>query len=152
MRKLIIKHFALDYIAIIFGQRTNWVRAANIIFPLFCINGVYSIKTETYPLETTIGIILLALLVIALFFGFVYFKLYPVKWEELDRMQKWQYGHAASTGELSPAVKLSREQLNYFNVIDEYYTDLFKRTKNWKVGTLLVNSLSAIISVLIILV
>ena len=28
----------------------------------------------------------------ALFFGFVYFRFFPVKWEELDEFQKFQYG------------------------------------------------------------
>lgn len=44
--------------------------------------------------------------VLVLYFGFPigglgYFERYPVKWIELDEEQKWYYGRAAMSGELS---------------------------------------------------
>jgi len=87
MRKLIVKYFALDYICRVFGKSVNFVRAANVIFPLMCLSGILMMANA--------GIIFtmsLILTLLSLFLGFVYFRISPIKWEELDKNQKWQFG------------------------------------------------------------
>jgi len=93
MRKLIVKNFALDYFGNLFGWKFNAPRASRIIFPLFVITGILiAFFTPNWPTPTFILSILYLLDVIALFFGFVYFRINPIKWDELDEEQKLQYG------------------------------------------------------------
>lgn len=84
MRKLIIRLFALEYIASVNGIVLNWTRASNVIFPLMCINGAYIVLTDSFPFDTPVGIVLFSILVIALFFGFGYFNIKPLKEDEID--------------------------------------------------------------------
>ena len=80
-RKLIVKYFALNYI----GKKLTGLRAGTIILPLVIINGLI---TAFYDFN----LIAFFPLAIALYFGFVYFIGNPVKWNELDKSQKFQYG------------------------------------------------------------
>ena len=101
MRKLIVKYFALDYFYNIFGWKLNGPRAGSIILPLFILTGLSLIFfTPDYPNPSFITWVLYLLDIIALFFGFVYFHFKPVKWEELDENQKFQYGFSGK--ELTP--------------------------------------------------
>ncbi len=79
IRKFAIKYFALGY-------PSGMLRASTIIYPLVVINGILVIllKSPSY--------FALSLLGIAVYFGFVYFRYYPVKFSELDKFQKYQYG------------------------------------------------------------
>lgn len=79
MRSLIIKLFALNHIVVIFGKLLSFPRAANIIVPVMCLTAAW-----TNP----ITILLLALVV---FIPFVYLRLYPAQYNELDRDQKLQW-------------------------------------------------------------
>jgi hypothetical protein len=93
MRKLIVKHFALDYFITIFGKKFNAPRASRVIFPLFLLTGFTLIFfTPDYPEPSPILWTFYILDLTALFFGFVYFRIWPVKWEELDESQKFQMG------------------------------------------------------------
>lgn len=93
MRKYIVKYFALDYFYNIFGIKLNGPRAGAIILPLFILTGLTScFLTPDWPNPSFILWFLYLLDVISLFFGFVYFHIKPVKWEELDENQKYQYG------------------------------------------------------------
>lgn len=93
MRHLIVKFFALDYLYNIFGWRLNGARAGTIILPLFCITGILlAFFTPDYPTPTPLLWFVYWLDALVLFFGFVYFRFYPVKWEELDNSQKLQLG------------------------------------------------------------
>jgi len=83
MRKFLVKHFVLNYN--IFGY--NAPRASRIIFPLMILNGIF----WDYKKPTIFNVSLLVLLVIALFFGFIYFRFYPAQYNELDNEQKEQY-------------------------------------------------------------
>ena len=88
MRKVLINYFALSYSVKLFGKTVNWVRAANVIFPLFVITGLFMI------INTTIAYCILPLLAISVFYGFVYFEIYPIKETEidlLDNVQKYLY-------------------------------------------------------------
>lgn len=91
MRKFLIKHFVLDYWFTLLGRRYNAPRASRIIFPLFVITGL------VHTLEPSIlSWCLIGLTVVSLYLGFVHFTLpwNKVKWEELDDIQKYQYGYA----------------------------------------------------------
>lgn len=87
MRKFIVKYFAMDYICRAFGYTFNFVRAATFIFPLFVLNALLVLKFD-YQVWQLITAIPLAL---SLFFGFIYFRIAPVEWEELDNEQLFQY-------------------------------------------------------------
>lgn len=84
MRKLIVQQFALDAWIRVFGRVYNFPRASRIIFPLFVLAGIAEIY-ETFEAVTLI------LCAISVFFGFVYFRFYPVKFDELNDVQKYQY-------------------------------------------------------------
>lgn len=89
MRKLVIKFFALDYIVRVFGSTYNWTRGANIIFPLFILAGM-CLLSELYVLLY----IMLCLIAVAVFFGFVYFQLFPLTEKDreyFDDVQRWQF-------------------------------------------------------------
>lgn len=93
MRQLLVKFFVLDYFLKVFGVRYNMPRASAIIYPLFVITGfLIAYFTPEWPTPTILLWVFYALDAIALFFGFIYFKIKPVKWEELDTLQKFQYG------------------------------------------------------------
>lgn len=89
MRKLVIKFFALDYIVSVFGSTYNWTRSANIIFPLFILAGM-CLLSELYVLLY----IMLCLIAVAVFFGFIYFQLFPLTEKDrkyFDDVQRWQF-------------------------------------------------------------
>lgn len=89
MRKFVIKFFALDYIVRVFGSTYNWTRSANIIFPLFILAGM-CLLSELYVLLY----IMLCLIAVAVFFGFVYFQLFPLTENDrkyFDDVQRWQF-------------------------------------------------------------
>ena len=105
VRKLIVRHFALDYTIKLFGRKYNAPRASRIIFPLFLLTGILNILNTGWPTPTTTILVVYFLDVLSIFFGFVYFNLWPAKWEELDDDQKWQYGQF-------PSIKLTKKQKN----------------------------------------
>lgn len=103
MRKIIVKHFALDAWVVLFGRVVNFPRASRVISPLFVLAGV----AEIYQSFEAITLILCA---IAIFFGFVYFRFKPVDYWELNDVQKFQYGVKK---------QLTMEQeLDYYMVIE----------------------------------
>lgn len=88
MRKFLIKYFALDYHVIIFGQRLMWTRSANVLFPLFVLCGYLSV------IESALLYYVLPILTIAAFFGFVYFRIRPIKNVDVDMfddVQKYSF-------------------------------------------------------------
>jgi hypothetical protein len=103
MRKFLVRNFVLDYRGNYFGWKYNAPRASRIIYPLMVVTGYFAVTNPDYPNPTVLVWILYALLATSLFFGFVYFRFYPAKWEELDDYQKFQYG-------IFKAAELSREQ------------------------------------------
>lgn len=86
MRKFIVKFFALDYIY----KGVTWTRSANIIFPLMLLNMAFGLLDVSDWLQY-VG---MALLFIALFIGFVYFKIKPLTendFKYMDKVQLMQY-------------------------------------------------------------
>lgn len=143
MRKLIVKYFALDYKCEFFGKTVTFVRAANVIAPVFFLNGILAIANESGP-RTTLELIALGLLAIVLFLGFIYFRIKPVKFNELDESQKYQYGQAVKSGQLTKDIKLSPSELAEWNEIDEKY----KVSRPSNLLALLVNPISLVIFLL----
>jgi hypothetical protein len=103
MRKFLVRNFVLDYRVKLFGKYYNSPRASRIIFPLFVITGIANILNDDFPTPTPLIWFLYFLVALALFFGFVYFRFRPVKFNELDDFQKLQYGYA-------PFVNLTNEE------------------------------------------
>lgn len=114
MRKFIVKHFAMDYICKVFGYTFNFVRPATFIFPLFVLNGIIAIKYD-YP---TWQIIFLIPLVVSLFLGFLYFRFFPVKWQELDMEQLFQYQSVIKRNVIRQ--EIIPEMVNSFNEASSY--------------------------------
>lgn len=81
-RKFILRNFALDYITPV----GNFVRAANWIFPGFVAMGTFGVVFD----NDTMVYVSLVYTLIAVFFGFIYFRLFPLKEEEYDLLSETQ--------------------------------------------------------------
>ncbi|GIZ15272.1 hypothetical protein [Capnocytophaga catalasegens] len=97
MRKQVIKFFSLDYIVFMFGRQIRWTRSANIIFPLMVLSGALTIA------QSPLRFVSLGLLAIALFLGFGYFLLLPLRqadYDYFDEVQKyiWDFHHHKAIG------------------------------------------------------
>jgi hypothetical protein len=93
MRKLLVKHFVLDYKVNLFGREYTAPRASRIIYPVMFFTGLQVAMLENYPTPTTLLWISYFISAVCVFFGFAYFRIKPAKWEELDDNQKRQYGY-----------------------------------------------------------
>ncbi len=126
MRKFIVKHFALDYICRVFDYTFNFTRSATFIFPLFVLNGIIALKYD-FPVWQIVFLIPLA---VSLFFGFLYFRFFPVKWQELDMEQLHQYRSAIERNWIKTEV--TPELVNAFNKASGYVFDNIWNKKNYK--------------------
>jgi hypothetical protein len=115
IRQFLVRNFVLDYTFKLFGVQRNAPRASRIIYPLMAITGYFSATNPDYPTPTLLIWVLYALLATALFFGFIYFRIYPAKWEELDEIQKFQYGSVKGDS-------LKKEQRKEWLLISKKYT------------------------------
>lgn len=113
-REIIVHLFALSYLVKIGNLKFTFVRAANMITPCFMLCGIALIKNPNYPVMDMFTIISLILCFIMLFFGFVYFKFYPVKREELDTEQKFFYD------EYQKSFKGKLHSNNFANYVDTF--------------------------------
>lgn len=159
MRKFIIKNFALDHISVVFGKPINWVRAANWLYPSFLIAGLYSLYNGA-DFMNPIGIVILIWLVVMIFFGFVYFRIRPVKWHELDTSQKWQYGNAAIFNKTSKKLPFTEEmQKEWFEIKDTWATDIYgnpekgiqRKYRFYNIGAFIITPLALIITLAVII-
>jgi hypothetical protein len=114
MRKWLVKNFVLDYMVSIFGKKYNAPRASRIIYPVFVITGIANVFNDNWPTPTLFVWFMYLLTATSLFFGFVYFRFFPVKWGELDEFQKFQYGHF-------PYANLTTKQYQEWITIREKY-------------------------------
>jgi hypothetical protein len=96
MRQLLVKLFVLDYKFRLFNLTYNAPRASRIIYPVMVITGLQVALNPNYPTPDIYLWISYFVTALALFFGFVYFKIKPAKWVELDNDQKRQYGYFSS--------------------------------------------------------
>jgi hypothetical protein len=114
MRKWLVKNFVLDYMFKLFGKTYNAPRASRIIFPIFVITGLLVATNPDWPTPTPLIWLMYLFCATSLFFGFVYFKIKPAKWEELDKFQKFQYG-AFKINQLTP-----NQLKEYLQIYKEY--------------------------------
>ena len=91
MRKFLVKNFVLDYSITLFNRKWNAPRASRIIYPIMFLTGYLVATNPNYPTPDLFLWIMYFLSFLALFFGFVYFRIKPAKFEELDKEQKIQY-------------------------------------------------------------
>lgn len=98
MRKLILNLFALSYRAKIFGTLIPQLRASVIIFPLFLLMMISFIINSMI-----LKFISIPLLIVAIFYGFVYFRIFPIQEEDLKYLDKSQLN-----------------QYNMYNNLEEY--------------------------------
>lgn len=98
MRKLILNLFALSYRAKIFGTLIPQLRASVIIFPLFLLMMISFIINSII-----LKFISIPLLIVAIFYGFVYFRIFPIHEEDLKYLDKSQLN-----------------QYNMYNNLEEY--------------------------------
>ena len=87
MRKFIVQRFALDYYTKFAGLTGKFPRASTIIMPLFAFTGMNHTLLE-YANKDAVTIALALPTLVALFFGFIYFRIKPVTYSELDWEQK----------------------------------------------------------------
>lgn len=98
MRKFILNLFALSYRAKIFGTLIPQLRASVIIFPLFLL-----MMISFFINSMILKFISIPLLIVAIFYGFVYFRIFPIQEEDLKYLDKSQLN-----------------QYNMYNNLEEY--------------------------------
>lgn len=128
MRKFITKHFALDYICKFYGYTFNFTRSATFIFPLFVINAILALNFGFTPLQ----LITLIPFGISLFFGFMYFRFYPISHEEMDIVQIYQYGEALRKNVVFSDDKEKTEVVEKIIQANAYVYENIENAKNYR--------------------
>lgn len=123
MRKLILNLFALSYRAKIFGTLIPQLRASVIIFPLFLL-----MMISFFINSMILKFISIPLLIVAIFYGFVYFRIFPIQEEDLKYLDKSQLN-----------------QYNMYNNLEEY------NNEDDSILYLLINPIIIVIFLLILL-
>lgn len=117
LRKFIVKNFAFGYTIRIGELNISSLRCTRIMLPTFIITTlvIKEITPTTYDFYDYF-LMLLSLIEIWIgfsCFGFDYFSLFPVKWNELDDEQKIQYGN------INFEKLMLNEQIEYLDLMDE---------------------------------
>ena len=149
MRKFLINQLALNHISIVFGKTINWVRIGNWAIPSFCIGGLYSIYTDM-DFMNPMGILILLVIALQNLVALVYFRLKPIKWDELDLSQKWQYGQALFSQQLTKELPKSERYkiLSEWDEVNRKFRSKLESKKFYNIGPFLVVPVSIIITVL----
>lgn len=143
MRNFLVKNFAFYHMVRLFGKSISWLRAANFLFPTFLVGGVYSVYTNG-EFDSIMGILILIWTAIMAFFGFVYFRIRPAKWAELDKDQKFQYGEISLSSKLN---KLSAEEMKEWQKIKKEHIKKIEKSKFYNVKAFLVNVIALILAI-----
>lgn len=96
IRIFLVRQFALNRLTKVLGfigPYRSTLRCTRIIYPLVVLTGYFWVQSPDYPHPTTLALILMIAMIISLLIGFVYFRFFPVKWDELDDFQKYQFGY-----------------------------------------------------------
>lgn len=118
MRQFIVKHFALNKTIKVFGFYVTSLRIGRwTMLSLLTLMGVLALGTPWG--FNPIAYLFLAIFLMMIFFGFFYFNIWPVKWEELDDDQKLQAGVAVRSGQST--MKLTLEQWREWEKLYEKY-------------------------------
>ena len=142
-RKLLVKLFVGDMMVQLFGKAFHYARAANIIVPSIMLLA-YLLTDSDYPKIAGNDYIGLGVLAISIFFGFAYFRIKPVSWEELSNDQKFQYGNFST-------VKLTYNQIIERNKIIDDIKNRQETVRFHNVGWFLINIIAVIVTVLLLL-
>lgn len=108
MRKWLVRNFVLGTWVKAFGKTWHTLRAPRVIVPVFVTLGMVIITDPAYPAFQWWDAVILGVFAVMFdlgfsFFPFSYFKLNPVKYEELDDEQKLDWLRAIESGQLTTA-------------------------------------------------
>lgn len=103
IRKWIVKNFVLGTFVTVFGRTLHTLRAPRVIFPLFALTGI--VMSADWAIQWY-DAILLGLIALSFWIGFPmfkwsYFRLFPIEYDELDDMQKYDWIRAQKSGSLT---------------------------------------------------
>ncbi len=146
MRNLIVKYLALSYRVKVFGKKFAFVRAANVIVPVMLLLFWAILNNESYPVPDLFTWVMLAITAVVCGVNLVYLRFFPVKWEELDKEQKWYYGSGVRMGKLPHS--LTDTQMKEYQRIDNYERYDVSRFHN--VGAFLVIPICVVVFLLVI--
>lgn len=92
IRKFIVKYFALSYRVNLLGIVAFFPRASAVIVPLI-LTLMLGMVVDSFILRALAIVLLVPSVWISFdWFGIGYFAVWPVKWGELDTIQKYIYG------------------------------------------------------------
>ncbi len=146
MRKLIVKYLALSYRVRLFGKEFAFVRAANVVVPMLLLLGYALINSESYPTPDLFTWVMLGVTLVLWSVIIVYLKAKPVKWNELDREQKWFWGNGIRMGKLPR--NLTKLQMDEYESIDK--RERYDKSKFHNIKAFLVNPICVVILLLVI--
>ena len=109
MRKFLTKYFVLT--------KANDIRLGLTNISLLTIFGLLLAYTGYSTLTTIFAVPALFML----FVTFVYFRIWPSAWEELNDEQKWNYGWAIKNGKSSKIRTLTPEQEKEWQILDKKF-------------------------------
>lgn len=149
MRNFLIKNFVLDYIYKVWGVTFRYTRGAVIIWPTFVITGLNIALDLDWPEIDLFDVLSLVWLLITVFFGFAYFRMKPVKFDELkDLEQVFVYEQALNKKIIFQ--ELSEEMMFKMQEANRYVRDNIENKRNYKPHRILMHPLVAIIITTII--
>lgn len=132
MRKFIIKNFALDYMFKLRGMKSDSVigftRAAVFIYPSFVFTGMFFLTTDEIQLPQILALIFLAFMI---FIGFVYLRIKPVKFHELEDLEQvYQYEQALMKNIIIH--EITEEMMLKFQEANRYITENIENKRSYK--------------------
>lgn len=128
MRTFLVRFFALDYITKLCGYKINFTRSATVIYPLFVICALLILSSGI----TALSLFFIGLFILSLITGFVYFRVAPVKWYELDKVQLFQYEKAQKMGIFFESVTEKYRYIQASDFANSYVRERIERRNNYK--------------------
>lgn len=153
MRKFIIKNFALDYMYKLRGMKSDSVigftRGAVFLYPSFVFTGMFFLTTDEIQLPQILALIFLAFMI---FIGFVYLRIKPVKFHELEDLEQvYQYEQALKQNVIIH--EITEEMMLRFQEAHRYITENIENKGSYKPYRVLMHpAITTILSLGIVLV
>lgn len=132
MRRFIIKNFALDYMFKLRGMKSDSVmgftRGAVFLYPSFVFTGLFFLTTDEIRLPQILALIFLAFMI---FIGFVYLRIKPVKFHELEDLEQvYQYEQALKQNVIIH--EITEEMMLKFQEANRYITENIENKRSYK--------------------
>lgn len=124
MRQWLVKNFVGIYRMKIFGKYTSAVRASRIIAPIMILFGILLIILDRNLFSVVTTILGCSVL---FWFGFFHFEFFPVKWDELDDEQKWDFGMFLNSGDSTKKIKFTEKQRKEWIKLNEFFTKKYSK-------------------------